>query len=188
MIERPILQCVNLNDALNTTFTNQSDWEFNGTEYSRTGFFDNEQYRVFIQPIFIPELSPSTHNSTILNLGFTRVLSSEQDIKPLQDSCENRTKVAGAVTNAINKKVIALTNQFEIEFIIFNVVSEEDSRLPFYQMLVRSPMYGIRPWRQITTVPIDGSTVIVCTKNAGHPANTEQFMTWLKNNNRTLVT
>lgn len=180
-----ILECTNLNEALETKFQQQSEWEFSNGEFTRTGTLDNETYRVYIQPLSVSTKSGTLSNSTFLNLGFAKKNPDGTEVEHLQNSKDNKIKVIGAVTNALKEKVSELTSQFDINFIVLFVVNGEEQRLGLYERLVKSPMYGLRPWRKIGTVVSDKGTFIVCTKNAGAPPNVNEFFEWLKDNDKT---
>ena len=179
-----IPNAINLFEALDTKFTNQTEWEFDGDEYTCSGMINNDTYRVYLQYITIDDTNTPLDNTTFLNLGFAKKISNEEETEKLQKSNENRSKVIGAVSNTLKDKVSELANQFKIDFIVLFVIKEEEKRLRLYNLLVSSPMYGLRPWRKIGTVTTDEGFYVVCTKNKGQPPNIDEFIAWLKFNNK----
>jgi len=123
------------------------------------------EYRLYLEPRNV-ELAGQT--ITYLNVSFVARGDGGEFTERLLSNTKNASKVLGAVSNAFRDKVLQLDAEYELDALVFGVVTAEPRRLAVYDQLVKSKLYGLTAtWHTYKeNVPLQNGIAIVAFKRS----------------------
>ena len=163
-------EMIDVFEAFDTSFDSLT-WEKHNSGFIGTGQLEDDQFKLFIEPA-----APFKVNKKELvwvNIAFAR-LKDGKFIQELFSTGQAQSKQLGAVIKALVEKLKSVSEDFEIDAIVAFVSAGEEKRIRFYQKIMLSKLYGIRPWQYRHSISWDGNTALISTKRI---LNKEEFDT-----------
>lgn len=169
--------CLNLSEALETRFE-KLNWEHTDKGLRGVGLLKGEMFEVYLEPGTY-ELNGKTWD--FINLGFAKVIDGKPDIA-LQGSSKNPSAIIGAITQAIESKLV----DYEYDALILGAVDKNPitvkKRLRLYGTLVTFSSLQRELPTLVRDVPIGGGKAIVLLSSALAKAGASSFIKYISTN------
>ncbi len=156
---------VNLTEGHASTF-DELTWGTSSSGFEGIGRLAGEQIKLLIEP---GEVTVQGTKHVFLNIAFARLIVRDDGAveysTELLNTHKNSSAIIGAVINAMKPKLAELTAQYDVDALVFMVVSTELQRLKHYRRWM-TQFSGALPYTAHTAeVRIPGGEALVYAKS-----------------------
>jgi hypothetical protein len=161
-----------LHEVLNTTLDDEA-WEQKGDKEVGTGVLEGETYKIYLEPGTYPAQDQVYR---FINVAFQKIVNGEPT-EELQWNSKNASKVVGAISNALLKRV----QLYDYDAVIFIASDNVDKRMSIYNKIAERKWTDKGLGKTLENVPLgDGRMATLLLSKALAKEKLEPFLQKLK--------